>query len=204
MTDPATPQNHRKEKRKLRVALVIGGTLAAMGLVGFGGLAAWTVSTVNGGSTFATGTVHHTNLAKVGGAGAGTSCTDITSPGACGVIFTLAGAKPGSSTTGTVQLTNTGSLASTFQLSLTSATGGTMCTSLTAQVVDNEAAPATVYTGALSTMAAQNLKQSAGSLTWNTADTGTYTFTISLPAGSANSDMGQTCTVVYTWTQTNS
>ncbi len=204
MTDPATSQNKDKGRRRLRLGLLISGSLAAMGLIGFGGLAAWTVTTVNGGSTFATGTVHHTNLAKVGGAGAGTSCTDITSPGACGVIFTLAGAKPGSSTTGTVQLTNTGSLASTFQLSLTSATGGTMCTSLNAQVVDNEGVPATVYNGALSTMAAQNLKQSAGSFIFNTAYTVTYTFTISLPNASANTDMGQTCTVVYTWTQTNS
>lgn len=203
MTDPATSQNRDKGHRRLRLGLLISGSLAAMGLIGFGGLAAWTVTTQNGGSTFATGTVHHTNLAKVGGAGAGTSCTDLTSPGSCGVIFTLAGAKPGSSTTGTVQLTNTGSFASTFTLSLTSATGGTMCTSLNAQVVDNEGVPATVYNGALSTMAGQNLKQSAGSLSWNTADTGTYTFTISLPNASANSDMGQTCTVVYTWTQTN-
>jgi hypothetical protein len=204
MTEPATPQTQDKGKRKLRLVVLIGGTLAAMGIIGFGGLAAWTVTTQNGGSTFATGTVHHTNLAKVGGAGAGVSCTDLTSPGSCGIIFTLAGAKPGSSTTGTVQLTNTGSLASTFQLSLTSATGGTMCTSLNAQVVDNEAIPATVYNAGLSIMPAQNLKQSAGSLSWATSDTATYTFTISLPNASANSDMGQTCTVVYTWTQTNS
>lgn len=204
MTDPATAQTPDRRRRRLRLVIVIGGSLAAMAVIGFGGLAAWTVTTQNGGSTFATGTVHHTNLAKVGGLGSGVSCTDLTSPGACGVIFTLSGAKPGSSTTGTVQLTSTGSLTSTFQLTLASATGGTMCTSLNAQIVDNEAAPATVYNAALSTMTAQNLKQSAGSLTWNTNDTGTYTFTISLPNTSANTDMGQTCTVVYTWTQTNS
>ncbi|MEO9044185.1 MAG: hypothetical protein ABI352_04060 [Candidatus Dormibacter sp.] len=204
MTEPATAQHQGKGKRKLRLVVLIGGTLAAMGIIGFGGLAAWTVTTQNGGSTFATGTVHHTNLAKVGGAGAGVSCTDLTSPGSCGIVFTLAGAKPGSSTMGTVQLTNTGSLASTFQLTLASATGGTMCSSLNAQIVDNEAAPATVYNGALSTMPAQNLKQSAGSLSWANGDSGTYTITVSLPNGSANTDMGQTCTVGYTWTQTNS
>jgi hypothetical protein len=204
MTDPTTLNDNGSGRKRRRLLLLLAGTVAAASVIGFGGLAAWTVTTENGGSTFATGTVHHTNLAKVGGLGAGVSCTDLTSPGACGVIFTLAGAKPGSSTTGTVQLTSTGTLASTFTLSLTSATGGTLCSSLNAQIVDNEGSPATVYNAALSTMTTQNLKQSAGSLTWNTNDTGTYTFTISLPNTSTSSDEGQTCTVAYTWTQTNS
>jgi hypothetical protein len=204
MTDPTTLNDNGSGRKRRRLLLLLAGTVAAASVIGFGGLAAWTVTTENGGSTFATGTVHHTNLAKVGGLGAGVSCTDLTSPGACGVIFTLAGAKPGSSTTGTVQLTSTGTLASTFTLSLTSATGGTLCSSLNAQIVDNEGSPATVYNAALSTMTTQNLKQSAGSLTWNTSDTGTYTFTISLPNTSTSSDEGQTCTVAYTWTQTNS
>lgn len=203
MSDPATLTGKSNGGKRRRLLLLLAGTIAAAGLIGFGGLAAWTVTTQNGGSTFATGTVHHTNLAKVGGLGAGVSCTDLTSPGACGVIFTLAGGKPGSSTTGTVQLTNTGTLASTFTLTLLTDTGGTMCSTLNAQIVDNEGTPATVYNAALSTMTAQSLKQSAGSLTWNTSDTGTYTFTISLPNTSTNADMGQTCTVAYTWTQTN-
>ena len=60
--------------------------------------------------------------------------------------------------------------------------GGTLCTSLNAQIVDNETVPVTVYNGSLSAMTAQNLKQSAGSATWNTTDSGTYTFSVSLPA----------------------
>lgn len=199
--------SRKKSKGRKAAALFMlgGGTIAALGLVGFGGMSAWTVATQNNGSTFATGTVHHSNLAKVGGAGAGVACTDATSPASCGIIFTLAGAKPGSSTTGTVQLTNTGSLTSTFQLTLASATGGTLCTSLNAQVVDNETSGAvTVYNGSLAAMTAQNLKQTASSTTWNNGDSGTYTFTISLPLASVNSDMGQTCTAAYTWTQTNS
>jgi hypothetical protein len=201
---PETSRKKTKGRKAAALFMLGGGTIAALGLVGFGGMSAWTVATQNNGSTFATGTVHHSNLAKVGGAGAGVSCTDATSPASCGVIFTLAGAKPGSSTTGTVQLTNTGSLASTFQLTLASAAGGTLCTSLNAQIVDNEAGAVTVYNGSLAAMTAQNLKQSAGNPIWNTGDSGTYTFTISLPLGSANSDMGQTCTAAYTWTQTNS
>ncbi|MBJ7608059.1 MAG: hypothetical protein JF887_01325 [Candidatus Dormibacteraeota bacterium] len=205
MIRPATYlKTKTKGMKTLPLALLIGGTVATAGLIGYGGLAAWTVTTQNNGSTFATGTVHHTNLAKVGGAGAGVSCTDLTSPGSCGIIFTLAAGKPGSSTTGTVQITHTGSLASTFQLTLASATGGTLCTSLNASIVDNEGTPASVYSGSLSAMTAQNLKQSAGSATWNTSDTGTYSFTVSLPNNSANADMGQTCTAAYTWTQTNS
>jgi spore coat-associated protein N len=200
---PATLVKKVRGSRNLHLAALAAGTLAVAGLIGFGGLAAWTVTTQNNGSTFATGTVHHTNLAKVGGAGAGVSCNDTTSPASCGVIFTLAAAKPGSSTTGTVQLTNTGTLPSTFTLTLASATGGTLCNSLNALIVDNEATPATVYNASLSAMGAQSLKASTASATWNTSDTGTYTFTISLPAGSANSDMGQTCTAAYLWTQTN-
>lgn len=202
MNRPAQ-QNKRRDMRPLSLVALIGGTIAAACLIGFGGLAAWTVTTQNNASSFASGTVHHTNLAKVGGAGLGTSCTDLTSPASCGVIFTLAAAKPGSSTVGTVQLTNTGSLASTFTLTLASATGN-LCPSLNATITDSEAPAATVYSNTLSTMPAQSLKQSAGSTAWATSDSGTYTFTVTLPLTSASSDMGQTCTAAYTWTQTNS
>jgi hypothetical protein len=195
-------QRKRRDRRPLGLVALIGGTIAAACLIGFGGLAAWTVTTQNAGNAFAAGSVHHTNLAKLNGAGVGTSCTD--QAGVCGVIFTLANAKPGSSVSGTVQITNNaGSLPSTFSLSLSSSSGA-LCASLNASITDNETTPQNFYNGTLSAMGAQSLKSSAGNASWPASDTGTYTFTITLPASSANTDMGQTCTAAYTWTQTNS
>ena len=204
----SNPDDRRRRVRnRIRIIGILAVTLLGTATIGFGGLAAWTVTTHNNGSTYTTGTVHHSNLAKVGGAGAGVGCTDATSPGSCGVIFTLANAKPTSFTTGTVQITNTGTLQSTFSLVLSSATtsgaGVTLCGDLTLNVVDNEGAPATVYNGVLTSFASAAIKTSAGALNWNTADTGTYTFTVTLPNSSPNTDMGSTCTVAFSWSQTN-
>ncbi len=189
----------------LRTAFCVFATLAATAAIGFGGLASWAVSTQNNGSNFASGTAHHRNVATVGGSGSPITCTD--QAGACGAIFIVAGIKPAGTATGTVQITNTGSLPSSFALTLTSATvsgaGVTLCTSLTLTIVDAQAPVTTVYSGALSTMPAQALNRSTGGTTWAAGDSNTFTFTLTLPAASPSTDQASTCTAVYTWTQTN-
>ena len=195
----------KRKHKKLRLLLILGVSVLATAAIGFGGLAAWTVTTQNNGSTFSTGTVHHSNLATVSG-GAGVSCTD--QAGVCGIIFTsLANQKPGSpATTGTVKIVNTGSLTSTFVLTeasaVTSGAGVTLCHDLNLSIVGNDAGPTTYYNSALDGLGATPLKQSGASLNWANLDTGTYTFSITLP-GSASTDMGSTCTAAFTWSQTN-
>lgn len=200
--------NPGRRRRRTRIVVGLVGTMGAMMLIGFGGLAAWTVTTQNNGSTFATGSVHHSNQATISG-GSAVNCTDLTSPASCGAIFTLANAKPGSSTSGTVKIVNTGTLTSTFALGLVSAVGSgpaltPICSDLTVSIVDNEGTPATVYSGSLSAFTSAGIKQTGGSLNWAAADTGTYTFTVTLPVGISNLlDQGATCTAAFNWTQTN-
>src|SRR5690348_17075953 len=104
-----------------RLPLTLLATFLATSALTGGGLAAWNATTQNNGDTVSTGSVHHNNVATVSG-GSAVTCNDTNSPGTCGAIFTLSNLKPGQTATGgTVQITNTGSLASTFALSQPSA-----------------------------------------------------------------------------------
>ena len=195
------------DRRKLRAGMVFVLVVAGTALIGWGGLAAWQAVTANDGSSFATGGVHMQNVATITypTGQAPVTCTDQNSPGNCGAIFTVTGAAPGfSAQVGMVQITNTGSLPSTFALSLGSAVtrgaGSTLCGDLTLTIANSAAA--TVYSGplpGLSTTA--NLSSTAGPPTWNHNDTNTFTFTLALP-GSTSTDQNSTCTADFTWSQT--
>lgn len=223
MNSDSNDRRHRL-RRRIRAIVTLSVTGVATAAIGFGGLAAWTAVTENDGSSFATGTVHHSNGATAnvsvvnatGSAVPIVNCTDATSPGACGLIINVTAAKPGAVATGTVKITNTGSLDSTFALSQVGApvvggAGVTLCGDLTLQVQDNESPVGTpVTTQALTAVTGSYaLKTSntspihSNSATWSTTDTGTFTFTFSLP-GSVNTDQGSTCTAKFLFTQTNS
>src|ERR1035438_8271690 len=139
-------------KRSLRVAMVLGAAVAGTALVGWGGLAAWNAYTENAGNSVAAGTlagkksvvVNFASVIGVAPVGAG--------PGWCSAIMTVSGADavngklPG---TGIVKIDNTGTLSSTFQMSMPSApvsSGGTICADLTLAVTDPDTgAPGTPY-----------------------------------------------------------
>src|SRR5215469_8638713 len=91
-----------EEKRRRsgpRLFLILGLSVMATAAVSFGGLALWTVTTQNNGNSFATGSIHHQNDAHLNGALAPVTCTDQSTPAAtaCGAIFQIANAGPGSS-----------------------------------------------------------------------------------------------------------
>ena len=139
-------------------------------------------------------------------------------------IMTITGADPVNGVlpaTGVVKIDNTGSLQSTFSMSMPSApvsTGGTICADLTLAVTDPDTgAPGTPYaaTALTSTMAATAIDNNAGapSATWSpngTAGTGTgatgntFTFTVAALPAFANdyADAGQSCTFSILFTQT--
>ena len=197
------PQPSRRHLRSgLALLLVLGSTA----LIGWGGLAAWQAVTANG-SSFATGGVHMQNVATITypSGQAPVTCTDQNSPGSCGAIFMVTGAAPGfSEHVGIVQITNTGSLPSTFALSLgsalTSGAGNTLCSDLTLTIVNSAAV--TVYSGALPSLGTTaSLNSALSSTTWNHNDTNTFTFTLALP-GSVSTDQNSTCTADFTWSQT--
>jgi hypothetical protein len=201
------------DRRKLRAGMVFVLVLAGTALIGWGGLAAWQAVTQNNGSTASTLGVHHSNVATVNG-GTPVPCTDQTSPGACGAIFDASNIIPGWGPTqvGTVAITNTGTEASTFVLSLKSAVvsaddtywtaaDNTLCGDLQLTVKDSETVQHVVYSGSLASMTSASIMDSNGSPVWDPGATDTFAFSLALPAGSANTDEDSVCTAAFTWGQ---
>src|ERR1017187_9621832 len=137
----------RKSRRSLRVALVMGAMVAGTAVIGWGGLAAWSAYTENAGNSVAAGTLSHAN---------GGSCVSLlrtlpTSAGTgwCTATVTISGVDPANwaSTVGQIKIANTGSLKSTFTLSMGTAAPappGPLCADVTLGVTDlNTIAPAT-------------------------------------------------------------
>jgi len=212
----------RKSKRSLRVALVLGTAVAGTALVGWGGLAAWNAYTENAGNSVAAGTLTHAN---------GLSCVSslgvvpVSGTGFCAATVTVANVDPATwtSTVGTIKIVNTGSLSSTFALSMGTALQaptGSLCADVTLGVTDlNSGAPdnGTVWspTALNGTFTAKSLYNNftTPSLTWTglgtagtaTGATGdTYTVTMAPGAGFANdyADQGTGCTFGLLFTQT--
>jgi hypothetical protein len=210
----------KKQKRTLRLALVLGATVAGTAVIGYGGLAAWQAYTQNDGNTVAAGTVAHSNKVAL-------TCTSVNSlpVSGCDVIFSVSGVSPTSPATlvsGAVKIDNTGSLNSTFALNSTApgaganqAPTGGLCADLVLTIKD--ANNATVFTGAMSgavNVASLNNNAATPSATWTaggTAGTGTgasgNTFTFTVTKGALfqnnNADQGTSCAGNFRFTQTN-
>jgi hypothetical protein len=207
-------------KRSLRVALVLGAAVAGTALVGWGGLAAWNAYTENAGNSVAAGTLVHNNYVA-------SNCTSVigvapvgAGAGWCSAFMTISGADPANSVlpaTGVVKIDNTGTLQSTFSMSMPSAPTGSLCADLTLRVTDPDTgAPGTPYavTALSSTMGATSIDNNAGtpSATWSpngTAGSGTgatgntFTFTVAAGSGFATTyaDAGQSCSFSILFTQ---
>jgi hypothetical protein len=200
------------------VMLITGAT----GAIGFGGLAAWQVTSQNSGNAVSTGSVHHSNSTQFDSSGnsASTTCFDSGSatPGTCGMVFKVTGLRPGqSSATSTLTLTNTGTLASAFALTepstpaTTSPESGhtTLCTNLSMTITDNESPTQTLYSNPITmgqggSPTAVTLKASSGHTSWSQNESGVFTFTISLSSTSPYTDSDATCTASLLVTETNS
>jgi hypothetical protein len=211
----------RKNRRTLRVAMVMGAAVAGTALVGFGGLAAWNAYTENAGNSVAAGTLSHAN---------GLSCTSLlgsiptSGTGWCAATISVSGVDPATwtNTIGTIVIANTGNLKSTFTLNLPAAASGGLCADLTLKVTDlNSTGPDTgtvIATTALTTAGLTtpvNLYSNAAtpSLSWTgggVAGTGTgatadtYTVTVTAGAGFAGdyADQGTSCTFGLLFSQT--
>ena len=213
----------RKAGRSLRVALVLGAVVASTGLVGWGGLAAWNAYTENAGNSVAAGTLAHSN---------GSSCVSLlgtipttTGTGWCAAAVTISGVDPANwtGTNGTIKIANTGSLKTTFTLSMGTGgqapTGG-LCADVTLKVTDlNTVAPDTgtvwVTTALNGTFTAAPLYSNAAtpSLSWTgggTAGSGTGatadTFTVAVAPGGGfvnnSADAGTSCSFGLLFSQT--
>ena len=202
------------DRRKLRAGMVFVLVVAGTALIGWGGLAAWQAVTQNNGSTASTLGVHHSNAATVTG-GTAVTCNDQNSPAACGAIFDVSGITPGYGPTqvGTVAITNIGTEASTFQLSLKSATvsgddaywipaDNTLCGDLQLTVKNSQPTPVVVYTASLASMTTPiSITDNAGNANWNPGASDTFTFSLALASSSPNSDEDTMCTAAFQWGQ---
>ena len=162
--------------------------LAAIGItVGSG--ASFTASAANPGNVFTTGTLTIGNT-----------------PGTA--LLTAGSLKPGDTATGTVDITNTGSLAGDFALKTANSTGYTaLLAQMDLVVVDCGAwtvsAPScasgtTVYTGKVSALSNASLGSYAGGIKHR------YEFTTTLPSTTDNTFQGKTASVDFTWSATQS
>ena len=196
---------NRKNKRSVRLALVLGAAVAGTALVGWGGLAAWQAYTQNSGSAITVGVLSHSNTVQTGTCHSGTTVVD------CNAIFTISGVGPAwTGGGGSVTLTSTGSLDSTFAMEMPSApvqvgTVGSFCPDLTLTVKDSN--DIQVYSGSLeSAMTSTGLSPANNTDSpWKTSDTNTYTFTVSPPSDFSGNAlyMGLGCAFDVLFTQTS-
>ena len=171
---------HRHTGKKLALSAAL---LAAAGTVlGVGSFAAWTAQTTNPNS-IAAGTLSMTNSDGCGAPVSGSST--------CTAILNATALKPGGTTTGSVTIVNTGTLAGTYTLT-ESGSAAAVCGDMTLKV---DTGVPVVYNGALNALpstALGNLAASGGSQTYN--------FTVTLSNAAPQSDEGLTCAVNFIWT----
>ena len=180
---------HRLAAHPRRTLGALAVVLAAVGItVGSG--ANFTASAANPGNTFATGSLSIGN-----------------SPATA--LFTSAGMKPGDPATGYVSITNTGSLAGDFKLTTSNATGTTLLNQLDAVVTDCGTYTGTtlpgcvtgtsnVYTGKLGSLSNQTLGNYAGGVKHY------YKIVVTLPSSTNDTFQGQTASVDFAWSATQS
>ena len=168
-----------------RVLATLATLLLATG-VAIGSGANFTAASSNPGNTFATGTLAMTN-------------------GQSGAILTASNMRPGDSQSGTVDITNSGSLSGAYTLAESSVTGATLAAQLDLAVVDcgdtsgtpNCATGPTLYSGKLDSLSSTSLG------TFAAGQGRRYQFTVSLPASTGNAFQGLSSSVQFDWSATS-
>ncbi len=173
--------------RRTLAALAV--VLAAVGItVGSG--ANFTASAANPGNVFTTGTL-------------------IIGDSSSTALLNASAIKPGDSSSSTVDITNTGSLAGDFTLKTANATGySALLGQLDLTVVDCGAWTTTapncttgttnVYTGKVNALTSASLGNYAGGIKHR------YKFTATLPSSTDDTYQGRTAQVDFTWSATQS
>jgi hypothetical protein len=124
-------------------------------------------------------------------------------------LLTAGNMKPGDTATGTVDITNTGSLAGDFALKTANATDPAAllaqmdlvvldCGAWTGVAPDCVTGATTKYTGKVSALSNAALGNYAGGIKHR------YKFTATLPAATADTFQGKTASVDFTWSATQS
>jgi spore coat-associated protein N len=157
-----------------KVLVPLAGLLAA-GTVAIGSGATWT-STTSSSVSVTSGDLIHTNSHE-------------------NAVLTIDDMKPGDTATGTVAITNTGSIDSKLTFQESGDTSGFSAGALTLVIKQDGS---TIYTGDFGgyTTGAQDV----GDL--DAGDASTFTFTVTLAANASNSDQNKAAAATYTWVTT--
>jgi hypothetical protein len=179
-------------ERPKTVLAALASALAAVGLAAGSG-ADFTSASANPANTFSSGTLTHTNSKNAA------------------ALLTAAAMKPGETKTGSVTITNTGTLPGTFTLSKSSLTnpslgsgGEKLSDQIDLVIKDGDT---TVYSGKLGAMSAISLDGDLGAAgtqqfgkSGSATATHTYDFTVTLPAATGDAFQGTSTSVQYDWT----
>jgi hypothetical protein len=171
--------------RRRRVLTSLATLLLATG-VAIGSGANFTASSANPSNAFASGTLAMTNSGS-------------------GAILSASNMRPGDSQSGTVDISNSGSLSGAYSLAESALTGATLAGQLDLKVVDCGDVSATpdcttgpaVYTGKLDSLSLTSLG------TFAAGETRRYEFTVTLPAATGNAFQGLSSSVQFDWSATS-
>ena len=194
----------RKSKRSVRLALVLGAAVAGTALVGWGGLAAWQAYTQNSGNAFSVSTLSHTNVANGGLTCDSTTSSALAASTPCSVIVTgssLTSTWTGS--TGSVVITDTGALASSFTVSTPAAPTGTLCAALNLTITGTDSLTPYVTQTGIAAISPTPLNTSTGSSSWAQNNSNTFSFHVTPETGfgTDNSVPGESCNFNVLFTQ---
>lgn len=163
-------------RRPRRLLATLALLLAATG-VAVGSGASFSSESVNATNTFSAGTLTQSN-SKAGAA-----------------VLTASNMKPGDQKSGTVTITNTGSLGGAFSLTETSVTENFTTTDLRLVVTEEGSTGPAVYSGPIDGLGTKALGD------WAKNEARTYKFVVTFPETNAdqNADQGKAATASFSW-----
>lgn len=157
--------------RRHRLLLPMATLLTAVSIVGVSG-ATFNASTANPTNAYVTGSLSMTN-SRAGAA-----------------VFSANNLKPGDTVTGTVTITNSGSLPATLQVVETATNGHVDKSKLTMTVTQGTT---TVYSGQFGGFGTKDLG------TWAADESRTYTFRVTLDPSADNGEQTKSSSAIYDW-----
>jgi hypothetical protein len=213
------PQKRKRNRTVRRLGLVLLALVAGGAVVGWGGLAAWQAYTENDANAVSAGSLQHKNTVAA-------TCTSVAllpSTGCNSVWLTVGNVSPTAASpfaSGSVKVSNTGSLNSTFKLvTVTQGTttnvapSGSLCADLVLTIRDVN--NVVVYNGAMNVAINASVVSGTGAATWTgggatpgggaVANGNTFTFTVTPGAAFAtkSADQGTSCNANFQFQQTN-
>jgi hypothetical protein len=165
-------------RRPRRLLATLALLLAATG-VALGSGASFTSASVNPSNTFSSGTLTQSN-SKAGAA-----------------VLTASNMKPGDTKSGTVTITNTGTLGGAFSVVESGVDSGFTTTKLQLKIADTTTGT-DVYSGPLGGLGTKSLGD------WAKNEAHAYKFTITFPETNTdqNADQNKSATATFTWNAT--